>query len=228
MNKRFIFVFIFLLTFVANISYSQDIATVINQINEFFKQNKTLKGNFELIEGRSKSKGYFIFKNPHYFKMVFGSKKRNEEFQKRIISDGKTLWVYLPRLGIVVDQDLNELSPIGISTPALGIRRIIQHYDYRFDENNSKLRKVKGLDHEVYIIELTAKSSKYGFKKIYFYVREDGFITKSVAINDSKKKFILIRKDVELNPEVDENEFRREVPKNARVIKNPFVSNHGF
>ncbi len=220
---------VFLLVGSQNLFSQKTTNDVIKLINTFFESNKTLKGNFELYEkGKGVQRGYFMFKEPHFFKMVFAGRGRSEKYKKRIISDGKTLWVYLPRRKIVIDQDLKNLTPIGISTQMLGIRRLLQFYTPKFHNNNSKLVKSPDLPMETYILELNAKDKRNGFQKILFYVDKDGFIVKSKARTFGGKEFSIIRKNVKLKIKIDSKEFRREAPKDAVMIKNPFVSGRGY
>ncbi len=219
--KKMLGILILLLITVQNLS-SQSTKDIVDKIDSFYNSNTSLKGDFELQENKVTSKGYFVYKAP-FFKMVFSSEKGNEEYKKRIISDGKVLWIYLPKLSVVIEQDLKNFSSSGITTQMLGIRRILSQYNYKFKDNDPNPKSVPGLTSKVNILVLTPKDTWTGFKKILFYVREDGFVAKSVA-ETKKNRYVLIRKNVILNPEVNENEFKREVPKNTRLIKNPFVS----
>lgn len=225
-------VHIIIILFLINIQslFSKTPADIIKQINSFFELSKTLKGDFVLYEGKRLSKGYFLFKAPHFFKMVYGLKKGNEINKKRIISDGKRLWVYLPRSHYVIDQDLKTLgTEKPISAQILGILRFKSNYNFKFEHNDSSFKIRTGLKEKTYLLRLESKNKSYGFKKLLFYVREDGFIIKTVAETyNNKKTFILIRKNVQINPEIKDKEFRRVMPKNTRVIKNPFVSGRGY
>ncbi len=233
--KRIAYTIAFIILIVLGIqaTYSQEksdvkASDVIDKINEFFKENTSLKGDFDLIVNGRVSKGYFLFKHPHFFKMVFGSKKGSEANKKRIISNGKILWIYLPGSRLVVEQDLKRtLDSIEVPSNLLGIRRLIRHYTYKFENNNPALRQIDGLSEKTYVLQLAGKNEDYGFEKLLFYVRADGFIVKSVAVRN-KKKFVLIRRNVKLKPNIDDREFLRKVPRNARIIKNPFVSGRGY
>jgi len=221
--NKMVFMCIIIL-FIGTNGYGLSSSGLIELVNEFFKKNTSLKGNFEMYDGRQFSSGYFLFKVPQYYKMVFSHIKGNEIHKKRIITDGKTLWMYLPHLKLVIDQDLKGLSPVQISTTMLGIRRLVKHYHYKFEGNNPNLHFVRGLKVKVYALELQAKDDRMGFKKIVFYIRKDGCIVKTTAITRKNKIITLIRKNIVLNAKIEDKEFRREVPRKAKVIKNPFLS----
>ena len=204
--------------------FSISTSELINKVNQFFIVNKSFKGKFELYEGKKKSNGYFLYKTPNYFKMVFGDEKGSEENKKRIISDTKTLWVYLPHLRVVIDQDLSNIDDSSnISTQDLGFRKFISHYDCQFENNDSRLKRVRDLADKSYVLELKSKNEGFGFEKLIFYIREDGFIIKSVAYDHEKNVYTLIRTDIQLNAKIEDSQFNRTTPERAKVIKNPFA-----
>ncbi len=233
MVVRFIVFLLIILS--VELGYGLTTDSLIKRINNFFKNIHSYNGDFELHDGKSLSKGYFMFKQPHFFKMVFAKKGSDEEKVKRIISNGTTLWIYYPKSPfgqIVIEQDLKSALESSITIPAksLGIRRLIRDYNIQFENNNADLRSVDKLADKVYILELNGKNKNYGFKKLFFYVRQDGFIVKTVAMAYDKgnRKFIFIRKNVVLNNKIADKEFTRKVPKDAKVIRNPFVSGRGY
>jgi outer membrane lipoprotein-sorting protein len=225
--KKYKVILIITLLF-SSFAFSSSIITkeaLVKKIQEFFKKNKTFRGKFTLIRKGMSESGLFFYQAPGRFKMVFAF---TEEFKiefKTIISTGKQLWVYLPSLKVVMDQDLTRgASNIAYSGAGLGFRRLIRKYSYEFLNNDNSLKTVPGLNEPVRILRLYMSRSFSGFKEIQFFVREDGFILKSRAVTQDDKIIELIRYDIKLNIDIDKRHFIFRVPKDAQIIRNPLVS----
>ncbi len=198
--------------------------TLVKKIQSFFAINKTVTGEFFLKRDNLLERGIFYFKAPNKFKMVFGFNTGFKIEEKTIVSTGKQLWVYLPSIKVVINQDISRAQGnIAYSGSGIGIRRLIKKYDYDFYNNDSSLKNEPGVDEPVRILRLYRPKSFTGFNEILLYVREDGFILKSRGVTDKNKVIELVRKSIKLNVEVDNKHFVFRVPQDAQIIRNPLV-----
>ena len=221
-------VILLIIVLFSSFGFSSSIITkegLVKKIQEFFKKNKTFRGKFTLIRNGISEGGLFFYQAPSRFKMVFAYSESFKIEFKTIVSTGRQLWVYLPSLKVVMDQDLSRAGAnIGYTGAGLGFRRLIRKYSYEFLNNDSLLKNIAGIKEPVRILRLYMSRSFSGFKEIQFFVREDGFILKSRAVTQSDKVIELIRYDVKLNIDIDKRHFIFRVPKDAQIIRNPLVS----
>ncbi len=199
---------------------------LVKRIQNFFKKTKTITGNFTLIKGRYVERGVFFYKSPNKFKMIFGYYAGGFKIEtKTILMDGDQLWAYLPSIKAVVDQDIKKISGnIAYSGSGLGIRRLINKYNYSFYKGDNSLKTEAGLKSKVRVLRLFKPRSFTGFKEILLFVRNDGFIAKARAITIENQVFELIRTNIKLNVDIDNKHFVFRVPKDAQIFRNPLVS----
>ncbi len=227
--KRTILIFIVAFSFIAHgVIFSANVLTkeaLVKNIQNFFKKHRTMKGDFILRRGLYAETGVFFIKAPK-FKMIFGHWNGKFKIEnKTIVMDGGQLWAYLPSLKAVINQDISKVSGnIAYSGAGLGIRRLINKYHYKFFRGDNNLKKEAGLNTKVRILRLYKPKSFTGFKEIFLYVRDDGFIAKARAITNKNRVLELIRKNVKLNVDIDNKHFIFRVPKDAQIFKNPLVS----
>ena len=223
MIKRFIPT-IFLSIYISLINiheiFSLEPSDIINKVYLFLKRNNSFKGNFEFYENKKIFIGQFFFRKPNYLKMIFtdnGKKSGNQ-----LISDGKNLWLYLPAVKILINQDLIINKEKNYFNELLNIQSIFNCYEYNLQKNYSKPEKIQGFSFPLYQIILYKKKREYGFKKLILYIREDGFISKVKAIGYNNKVWILVRKNLTLNIKITKDKFKKRIPEDFQYIKNPF------
>ncbi len=221
---------VILLLFSSIYLYSEEEITkksIISKVNKFFNDNKAYKGKFILKKNRITYKGKFYFKHPNKFKFVFSLAKKEHNRTKRLISNGKRLWIYLPERNLIVDQDLSGTTPLEISSSELGMKKLLKNYQVEFDAKVKKLI-IFGDKYKTVSLILRRETSSHTFKKINFYVdMETGFLVKIIVENDKGKKLILERGALETGIELGDGEFTLNPPEGARLIKDPIYSKSG-
>ena len=197
---------------------------LLKKIDNYYKINDKLQGDFVLINNKTTYKGHFLFMNPDKFKIIFGKKETINT--KKIICTGKRLWLYLPNRKLVIEQDLevDAKSKQHIPASITGIKPIIYNYNCSFVDKNPNLINIKDIEEKVYLIKCEPKKDNREFKEIILYVNKDGFIVKNESIKKNGSKIVFIRTNIKKNTEITNDDFITEAPEDTEIIKNPFLS----
>ena len=166
---------------------------IIERIKKFLKSATSFKGDFILTTNGNVERGIFFYKSPNRFKMVFNPELKPDK-QKTIVSNGKNLWVYIPHMKVVIDQDITSASEnLAFSDAGLGIQRLIKKFKYDFYNNDNSLKNDQSINQSVRILRLSEPTTFSSFKEILLYITENGFIVKSKATTNDNKVIELIR-----------------------------------
>ena len=142
---------------------------------------------------------------------------------QKIISNGKRMWIYIPSMNVVAEQDLkSDTNSLFSSATSSGLSRLFSKYHYRFA---SKTQPEKQVDGSVqYTLFLKQRETRSGFRTIKLWISEDFLITKAFGESTTGKSveinFNKIKTDVELPNAI----FQFDIPTRAKVIKNPMIS----
>lgn len=182
----------------------------------------TIKTVFNKKTKNMNGKSYF--KNPGKIKYSFASPTGDE-----IVSDGKTLWIYIKRLNAVGKQDLsldkkNSSGSIFSTGTAKGLDRLFKKYHYKFNSINQP--QVDSEDGKQYfVLTLDQRVKIGGYEKMLLYVdAEDYFIKKTIAEDGKGKETTIWFTNVEINPELEDGMFNYHISGNAKIVNNPLVT----
>lgn len=162
------------------------------------------------------SEGEIFYKFPNKLKIVISSPK-----EMTIVTNGKKLWVYIPSLYIVGEQELSEKLTIDVDNSQKSISYLLDNYNFKFKEEKN-LYKFNNF--EVYKIIGTPKRVEAGFKSIELYVTKDGFIVYQKAKTLDNKVVSYYFTEVKFNIDIPDRifEFENEIPDDVQIIKNFF------
>ena len=224
-KKNFIILAIVLLIFVPCIMgypYKFDFITVndiVKQIKKAFSDVDSYQASFVMISDRigkrQTQSGTIWYKSPHYLRVDFDS-----PYGQRIVSDGNQVWIYIPSLNIVAEQDLNSGTLFSVGTGP-GLNRLFSKYHYRFD---GKEQPREESNNRYYVLFLKQKETRSGFRTLKLWVNEQYFITKAYGETASGKNITLEIKNVTTKVDVKKGFFKFDPPSNARIIKNPMLA----
>ena len=186
-------------------------------MSERFKTINDYTADFEWINGDAHYKGKIQYKKPDKIILDFEEPK-----DQKIVSDGKTLYIYIPSLKVVVTQTLGEGTESQILTTqsAKGLYRLFNEYAFSFYDK-STLQKFDNT--EAYHLKLFQKQPKIGFKKMDMWVSKDGLILQSNGVSPSGLNISLTFSNIQLNTEIPDYIFNFEIPADAQVIRNIIV-----
>jgi outer membrane lipoprotein-sorting protein len=142
---------------------------------------------------------------------------------QRIVANEKTMWIYIPSMNVVAEQDLNNQNASFLSSNTKsGLTRLFNKYHYKFD---SKEQPSAGPDgKKYYTLSLKQKESRGGYKSLKLWISEDFLIRKAQGETSSGKKIEIEFNNIKTNENFPNGMFKFDVPSMARVIKNPMMA----
>jgi outer membrane lipoprotein carrier protein len=142
---------------------------------------------------------------------------------QKIVANEKTMWIYMPSLNVVAEQDLNnENASLFSSGTKSGLNRLFSKYHYKFD---SKDQPSEGSDgKKYYTLYLKQRESRSGYRSIKLWVTEDYLIKKAFGETSNGKKVEIEFTNIKTNVNFANGIFKFDTPSQARVIKNPMMA----
>jgi outer membrane lipoprotein carrier protein len=141
---------------------------------------------------------------------------------QKIVSNGKTMWIYIPSMNVVAEQDLNPDSGIFTSGTKSGLTWLFSKYHYRFASKEQPESQDDGTKR--YTLILKQKESRSGFRSMKLWVTERYFIVRAQGETSTGKKVDIRFTSLKTNVSMPGGIFKFDIPARARVIKNPMIS----
>lgn len=200
---------------------------VVKKIKKKYAELKAYSADFKIQTTNNKStvnmKGVCKIKNPGKIRYDFSQPDGDA-----IVSDGKTLWIYIHKKGAVGKQDLeinktnSSGEPIFQQNTAAGLNRIFRKYHYKFDSIEQP-QKMDGKSYFVLALEQREKIG--GFEFMTLYVDSDSYIIQKAKGRDARGKETVIEySNINLNPDFEDGIFKYSISGNAKIVNNPLVS----
>jgi len=205
-------------------AYKFDFVTVsdiVNNTKKTYSKLESYQANFTILSDKGGKKvtqtGILRFKSSDKLLMEFYQPSR-----QKIVSDGKMMWIYIPSMNVVAEQDLMSDSGLFTSGSEAGLNRLFSKYHYRFASKDEPETMKDGS--KVYTLVLKQKESRGGYKTINLWISENFFIQKAEGYTSSGKKVEITLSDIKINVDLPNGIFKFDIPATARVIKNPMIS----
>lgn len=226
-KKSFILIILLCTVFVSGDlpAYKFDFVTVgdvVKKIKQRFAEIDGYQADFSITSEKLGKKNYQTgtvkYKASNRMLIEF-----SKPFGQRIVSNGKTMWVYIPSMNVVAEQDLNtDSDPLFFSGSKSGLRRLFSKYHYKFA---SKDQPEQGADgRKNYTLILQQKETRGGFRSLKLWISEGYMITRAAGETSSGKKVEIEFSNIKTDVSLPNGIFKFEIPANARVIKNPMIS----
>ncbi len=201
-------------------AYQFDFVTVrdvVSKVRKTFNQLETLQANFTVISKKAgkttRQNGRIKYKSSDRLLVQFYN-------GQKIISNGKMMWIYIPQLNVVAEQDLNSNKGFFGSAKS-GLKRLFSKYHYKFASKQQPEETKKG---KFYTLLLRQKESRSGFRSIKLWISEKFIITKAQGKSSTGKNVEIIFSKIKKNSAIKNGVFKFDIPSRARVIKNPMMS----
>ncbi|HCL57681.1 MAG TPA: hypothetical protein DHW82_11830 [Spirochaetia bacterium] len=194
---------------------------LIEKVNNFYNKNPKLKGYFKLYINEQESGGYFFFNGPSQLKLFFGPEKTDDPEKFRyILTDGNTLWLFLPYQKVLVEQEIPEyFKDIGVL--GMGMLRFLSNY-----EELELSEEVKN-DKKLIVLNLKKPNKNLPYEEITLYIDEEGFvpILKGKMKQGNKSQNIsFYRYNINKNPVFTEKDFKVKPSGEIQILRNVFVN----
>ncbi|MCL1833099.1 MAG: outer membrane lipoprotein carrier protein LolA [Leptospirales bacterium] len=214
-----------LIFFSANtFAYKFEFTTVSDVVNETKKKYSSLKSyqaNFTIVSDKGGKRvtqtGVLKFKSSDKLLMEFSSPSR-----QKLVSNGQMMWIYIPSMNVVAEQDLTSESGLFTSGSEAGLNRLFSKYHYRFASKEEPETMKDGS--KQYTLVLKQKETRGGYKTINLWISEDYFIQRAEGFTSSGKKIEITLSDIKTDVDLPNALFKFDIPGSARIIKNPMLS----
>jgi outer membrane lipoprotein carrier protein len=227
MKKRITFTAsaLILLMFSAGVyGYKFDFTTVsdiVKKVKNRFGEVDTYQADFQIVIERLGKKsvqtGTVKYKSSDKLLVEFYS-----PVGQRIIANGKMMWIYIPGMNVVAEQDLHSDSGLFSAGTKSGLNRLFSKYHYRFASKEQPEKQPDGT--KQYTMLLKQKESRSGFRTIKLWITEDFFISRAQGETSTGKKLDIAFSKIKTNIDISNGVFKFESPARARIIKNPMIS----
>ncbi len=205
-------------------AYKFDFVTVsdiVKKIKSNYGALESYQADFKIVSkkmGRtSTQRGILRFKSPNSLLMDFYQPSR-----QKIVSNGKMMWIYIPSMNVVAEQDLKSDSGLFTSASKSGLKRLFSKYHYRFASKTQPEEQKNG--EKLYTLVLKQKESRSGYREIKLWVSEKFFIKRALGTTSSGKTVDITLSSIKTGLKLSNGIFKFTVPARARVIKNPMIS----
>lgn len=202
---------------------------VVKKVKKQFADVKSYSADFKIttVEGKTTRtmNGTCLYKKPGRIRYEFAQPEGDV-----IVSDGKTLWIYIKKLQAVGKQDLeldkkNSSGPVFTAGSAEGLNRLFRKYHYKFD-TTTQPRKIDDKDPtEYFVLALEQREKIGGFEKMTLYVDSQSYLVrKTTAVDGRGKETTIVFSNMDLNRDIEDGIFNYHISGNAKIVNNPLVS----
>jgi outer membrane lipoprotein carrier protein len=197
------------------------VSDIVDNIKKNFGKIDSYQANFSIVSEKTgktvRQTGTIKYKAHNKLSIEF-----SQPFGQKIISNGKTMWIYIPSMNVVAEQDLD--SEAGIFSPGTknGLNWLFSKYHYRFASKDQPEEQDDGTKR--YTLILKQKESRSGFRKMKLWANERYFIVRAQGETSTGKKVDMTFTDIKTNVSLPNGIFKMDIPARARVIKNPMIS----
>ena len=197
------------------------VSDVVDNIKKKFAKIESYQANFTIVSekmGKTRQQtGVIKYKANNKICIEF-----SQPYGQKIVSNGKTMWIYIPSMNVVAEQDLNADTGIFTSGTKSGLNWLFSKYHYRFDSKDQPAEQDDGT--KKYTLFLKQKESRSGFRKLKLWVSEQYFIVRARGETTTGKTIDITFSNLKINPSLLNGIFKFDMPAHARVIKNPMIS----
>lgn len=201
--------------------YKFDFITVndiVKNVKHAFSKVDNYQARFTMVSERMGKRinqsGTISFMAPHYMRIDFDSPRG-----QRIVSDGRQVWIYIPSINVIAEQDLDHT--FFSVTSRSGLTRLFSRYHFKFD-GKQQPRMEYNANH--YVLFLKQKETRSGFRTLKLWVNEQYFITRASGETANGKNITLEIRNINSTADLKKGFFKFDPPANARIIKNPMLA----
>ncbi len=202
---------------------------VVKKIKKKFEAVQTYGADFTIktVENKKEKtmKGHCLYKRPGKIRYNFSDPEGDE-----IVSDGKTLYIYIKKLNAVGKQDLNidkknSSGPIFTANSPDGLNRLFKKYHYKFDIIEQPRIVFEKDDTKYFVLDLDQRERIGGFEKMKLYVDSESYIIKrAIAMDGRGKETTISFSSINFEEEIEDGIFNFHISGNAKIVNNPLVS----
>ncbi|MDY6935386.1 MAG: outer-membrane lipoprotein carrier protein LolA [Spirochaetota bacterium] len=198
------------------------VSDIVKSVKKRFSEIDSYQANFKIetkrLEAKNVQHGIIKYKTSDKLLVNF-----HNPYGLKIISDGKTMWIYIPSMNVVAEQDLQvESGSLFFSQTKSGLSRLFSKYHYKFATKEQPELQKDGT--KKYTLLLKQRESRSGYRTLKLWIREDYIITKAHGDTSTGKSVDIEFSNINTDINHPKGIFKFNIPSKARIIKNPIVS----
>lgn len=197
------------------------VSDIVDNIKTSFGKMSTYQADFTIVSEKmgktTQQSGIIKYKANNKLYIEF-----SQPYGQKIISNGKMMWIYIPSMNVVAEQDLNSDAGIFSAGTKSGLTWMFSKYHYRFASKDQPESQDDGTRR--YTLILKQKESRSGFRTMKLWVTERYFIIRAQGETSAGKKVDIRFSNLKTNISIPNGVFKFDIPARARVIKNPMIS----
>ncbi len=197
------------------------VSDVVGNIRKSFGKIESYQANFTILSeklGKTiRRTGIIKYKASNRLHIEF-----TQPQGQKIVSNGKMMWIYIPSMNVVAEQDLDSGSGIFASGTSSGLNWLFSKYHYRFASKEQPETQSDGS--KFYTLILKQKESRSGYRRMKLWVDGNYFIVRAEGETSTGKKIDINFTGLKTNIDLPNSLFRFDIPARARVLKNPMIT----
>ncbi len=216
MNFRSLLGFFSLL--IVNLPLSAQIVTateLFNQVSNRYQSFNDYAARVVITQGSSVMSGNLIYLSPNLIRIDFYDPRGQV-----IVSDGKTLTVYVPSYAVVFTQELGKGSGVTGLATGQGLRLLRNNYSIAYADSPSPQPLGGNSTEMVTKLRLTWKTTGQAFRQIDLAIGANGLIRRITGVTVNYRNIQMDFLDVVANGGIGGGRFQYEPPANANRIHN--------
>lgn len=197
------------------------VSDIVDNIKKTFGKIDSYQANFSILSEKAgktiRQTGTIKYKSNNKLRIEF-----TQPYGQKIISNGKMMWIYIPSMNVVAEQDLDSESNIFAPGTRTGLTWLFSKYHYRFASKEQPETMDDGTKR--YTLILKQKESRSGYRTMKLWVSERYFIVRAEGETSTGKKVDITFSNLKTNVDLPNGIFKMDIPAQARVIKNPMIT----
>lgn len=192
------------------LSFAGDASDVVSRLRQKYESITSVQADFDQeVSSRGmpavKSSGRVWFKKPGKMRWEYSGPEKD-----LIVSDGRTIWLFQPDLGQVIEKDASSTAASMATDFLSGMGRIEKAFAV-------SLSAGEGGDH---VLTLTPKGEDPAMQRLVLSVDRKTFLVRKTVLTDHfGTKTTVAFRNMKLNPSLKDSLFRFTPPKGSSVVR---------
>ena len=210
----------FLFVVATTVTAEENVKSLVNKLQKNYddivdfsaKFNQVTEATF--LGGPAIQNGDVFFKKPGKFRKHIGS-IADDTFSQDIITNGKTLWYYMPNEKQVFIYDSGEaLEGLIFLSFLFGKGKLTEEFEVAMKESTMEEAK------NSYLMALVPKDPDTGVEWILLVVNKDTLLPRQINVYSVTKSVIRIAfEDIKINQNLSDSFFNFQVPSGVDIIR---------
>ena len=198
------------------------VSDIVKSVKKRFSEVESYQANFIItttkLDSKNNQSGLVTYKSPSKIRIDFYI-----PYGQKVVSNGQTMWIYIPSMNVVAEQDLKfDNNSLFLTGTKSGLTRLFRKFHYKFALKKQPNEQADGT--LKYTLFLKQRESRSGFRTLKLWIDENYFITQADGETSTGKSVKIQLTNIKTDIDIPNGKFQFDIPSKARIIKNPIVS----